>query len=122
MINFEKAKKLDKQGLDYLKRYLYSKYTRLDECYASYSTSKQVAYNANINLMRDLGGQDFKILSYNCNFFTVAFLVKKDNDFYLFVNTGRKVYLYKFLDIEIIFKIGSFAYFDRFSKLIKGGC
>ena len=122
MIDFEKAKKLDKKGLAWLKSYLDSNLTMLNDCYASYSTSKQVAYNNNINLMCDLGGQDFKILSYNCNFFTCAFLVKKGEYFYLFVNTGRNVYLYKFSDIEIAFKIGSFAYFDRFFKLIKGGC
>ena len=118
-VDLKKAKKLDKQGLDYLKRYLYSKYTMLDDCYTRHSTSKQVAYNANIDLMRDLDGQDFKILGYNCNFFTVAFLVKKDNDFYLFVNTGRNIFLYKFNYLFLAFRLANEDY-SKFKDLARG--
>ena len=104
-VDLTKAKKLDKRGYAWLKSYAVSKYARLDDCCTSYSTSKQVAYNANINLMCDLGGQDFKILSYNCNFFTVAFVVDSasSNSFYFVVSTAYSVYVYD-VDVYDLFK------------------
>lgn len=104
-VDFTKAKKLDKRGYAWLKSYANSKYTRLDECYTSYSTSKQIAYNANIDLMRDLDGQDFKILGYNCNFFTVAFCVDSASgqSFYFIVSTAYGIYVYD-VDVYDLFR------------------
>lgn len=120
-VDLTKAKKLNKRGYSWLKSYLNSNLTMLDECYINCSNAKYKAYYNNIDLMRDCGGFGFRILGYNCNFFPVAFLMKKGNYFYLFVNSGRNIYLYEFMDVEIAFKIGSFEFFDKFLKLAKGG-
>ena len=102
MLDLTKAKKIDKKGLDYLKRYLYSKYTRLNDCYTSCSNSKYNAYIYNLNLMDELDGKCLKIIGFNCNFFTIGFIIKKQDVTYFVVNTGRNIYIYYFDNIKEI--------------------
>lgn len=63
----------------------------LDECYGRYSTAKEIAYNSCRRAMEMLDGYDFKIVSYNCNFFSCAFTYEKDGKerlrYYTYANT-----------------------------------
>lgn len=99
-VDFTKSKKLDNRGYTWLKNYALSKYTRLEDCYKDASEYKYRAYYDNIRLMQDLGGEDLKILSYNCSFFTVAFCVRSCSiqSFYFVVNTGQSLYVY---DVDV---------------------
>ena len=47
---------------------------RLSDVYGSYSCAKACAENDCLRWCAEEGGHGFKIISYNCNFFTAAWL------------------------------------------------
>ena len=72
--------------------------TELRQCYASWSSDKQKAYEYQRRLCYDLDGFDFRILSASRFFFTVGFLYPDPETgvFMLHIATGRNVYEFEF--------------------------
>lgn len=72
--------------------------TELRECYASWSSDKQKAYEYQRRLCYDLDGSDFRILSASRFFFTVGFLFPDPETgvIMLHIATGRNVYEFEF--------------------------
>lgn len=72
--------------------------TELNECYASWSSYKQKAYDFQRILCYDMNGEGFKILSANTSFFTVAFLFPDPETgvLMLHIATGRNTYEFEY--------------------------
>ena len=67
-----------KQAQHYINAYNRSSIFDLREAYANPSTAKTRAdYNCRM-MMQSEGGHNYKIIGYNCNFFTVAWIAGKD--------------------------------------------
>ena len=67
-----------KQAKRYIDAYNRSDIFTLREAYANPSTAKTRAdYNCRM-MMQSEGGHGYKIIAYNCNFFTVAWIAGKD--------------------------------------------
>lgn len=67
-----------KQAERYINAYNRSSIFTLREAYANPSTAKTSAdYNCRM-MMQEEGGHGYKIIGYNCNFFTVAWIAGKD--------------------------------------------
>ena len=67
-----------KQAERYINAYNRSSIFTLREAYANPSTAKTRAdYNCRM-MMQSEGGHNYKIIGYNCNFFTVAWIAGKD--------------------------------------------
>ena len=63
-----------KKAQAYINAYKRSSIFDIYEAYANPSTAKTRAdYNCRM-MMQSEGGHDYKIISYNCNFFTVAWI------------------------------------------------
>ena len=61
-------------------RYLNSNLFNLWQCYDKYSQAKANAMDYCMRLMCELNGHDLRIVSYNCNVFTVGFLFMNEDD------------------------------------------
>lgn len=70
----ETIKANTKKAENYWFKYNHSKYGRLSECYGRMSTNKAIAERDCIKWMLEEGGKDFRIMSYNCNFFTCGWI------------------------------------------------
>ena len=46
----------------------------LDDCYIKYSFAKKRAFDYCINKKNEMGGNNGRIISYNCSFFSYAFM------------------------------------------------
>lgn len=67
-----------KQAKHYINAYNRSRMYDLQDAYANPSTAKTRAdYNCRM-MMQSEGGHNYKIIGYNCNFFTVAWIAGKD--------------------------------------------
>ena len=67
-----------KQAQHFINAYNRSRIFTLREAYANPSTAKTRAeYNCRM-MMQSEGGHGYKIIGYNCNFFTVAWIAGKD--------------------------------------------
>ena len=67
-----------KQAERYINAYNRSSMYDLQDAYANPSTAKTRAdYNCRM-MMQNEGGHNYKIIGYNCNFFTVAWIAGKD--------------------------------------------
>ena len=67
-----------KQAKHFINAYNRSSIFTLREAYANPSTAKTRAdYNCRM-MMQSEGGHNYKIIGYNCNFFTVAWIAGKD--------------------------------------------
>ena len=67
-----------KQAERYINAYNRSDIFTLREAYANPSTEKTKAdYNCRM-MMQEEGGHGYKIIGYNCSFFTVAWIAGKD--------------------------------------------
>jgi len=67
-------------------RYCESNYERLSQIYETWSSKKDDAYKECKELMKSLGGKNFRIISYNAWMFTAGF-VYRDED-------GKKWFVY----------------------------
>lgn len=67
-----------KKAQAYINAYNRSSIFNLYEAYANPSTAKTRADYLCRVMMRSEDGHDYKIISYNCNFFTVAWIAGKD--------------------------------------------
>ena len=67
-----------KQAERYINAYNRSSIFTLREAYANPSTAKTRADYSCRMMMQSEGGHDYKIIGYNCNFFTVAWITGKD--------------------------------------------
>ena len=67
-----------KQAEHYINAYNRSSMYDLHDAYANPSTAKTRADYICRLTMRSEDGHDYKIIGYNCNFFTVAWIVGKD--------------------------------------------
>lgn len=65
-------KSTTKRGAGYLAAYNRSNNSRLSDCYGKYSTDKARAEIYCLSCMSNEDGAGFKIISYNCNFFSAA--------------------------------------------------
>ena len=61
-------------------RYINSHVSFLWECYNNYSPRKSEAMEYCKRLMHELNGWGLRIVSYNCNVFTVGFLFMNEDD------------------------------------------
>lgn len=61
-------------------RYKMSMMCELYDCYDSFSKAKADAMTYCENLMHELNGWGLRIVSYNCNVFTVGFLFMNEDD------------------------------------------
>lgn len=61
-------------------RYLNSELSNLWECYGKYSRAKADAMDYCKRLMYELNGHGLRIVSYNCNVFTVGFTFTNENN------------------------------------------
>lgn len=59
-----------KAAARFIYSYNNSRRDSLRDCYASYSTEKARAERACLEMMRKENGHGFKIISFNCNFFS----------------------------------------------------
>ena len=67
-----------KKAQAYINAYNRSSIFDIREAYANPSTAKTRAdYNCRM-MMQSEGGHNYKIIGYNCNFFTVAWIAGKD--------------------------------------------
>ena len=67
-----------KKAHAYINAYNRSEIYSLNQAYAKPSTAKTIAdYNCRM-MMQNEGGHNYKIIGYNCNFFTVAWIAGKD--------------------------------------------
>lgn len=65
-------KSTTKRGAGFLAAYNRSSNRRLSDCYGKYSTEKARAEKYCLSCMSNEDGAGFKIISYNCNFFSAA--------------------------------------------------
>lgn len=72
----KELKNTSKKANNYICRYLNTTATTLRDCYSNYSYAKENAYLHCVSVMNELSGYNMRIISHNCNFFTVAFLIK----------------------------------------------
>ena len=72
--------------------------TELRECYASWSTDKQKAYDYQRRLCYDSDGFDFRIISATVCFFSVGFLYPDPDTgvLMLHVATGKNTYEFEY--------------------------
>ena len=82
-------KKLSKRYEAILRAYQNSNLTCLHECYGSWSWAKEHAYNYCKGLCDRMNGYDFKIVSYNTNMFSIAFLYQSDGKTMLHYETNK---------------------------------
>ena len=68
----ETIKANTKQGQAYETRYNRATACTLSDCYRNPSTNKTRADYLCRRMMMEEGGQGYKVISYNCNFFTVG--------------------------------------------------
>ena len=54
--------------------YIKAEKYNLDDCYNNYSYAKERAYDYCINKMQKMDGNNGRIISYNCCFFSYAFM------------------------------------------------
>ena len=67
-----------KKAHAYINAYNRSEIYSLNQAYANPSTAKiRADYNCRM-MMQNEGGHNYKIIGYNCNFFTVAWIAGKD--------------------------------------------
>ena len=67
-----------KKAQAYINAYNRSSIFTLREAYANPSTAKTNADYSCRMMMQSEGGHNYKIIGYNCNFFTVAWIAGKD--------------------------------------------
>ena len=67
-----------KQAERYINAYNRSSMYDLQDAYANPSTAKTRADSNCRMMMQSEGGHGYKIIGYNCNFFTVAWIAGKD--------------------------------------------
>ena len=94
----EKSKRMAELYIKYLNSNLYT----LDDCYKEYSYEKGNIFFENELVMLTMRGYNPKIVAYNTQFFSYAFLVVLDNK-EAFVYMGTKQT--KFIFVDEIFKI-----------------
>lgn len=78
-----------KQAKGFIWRYLRASITDIKQAYCRPSKEKIQAFNNCRNTCFEENGMDFKIIGYNCNYFSVAWQIGNN----LKVDTGRNVYL-----------------------------
>ena len=69
-----KLNKTTKKAKNFISSYQNSTNFRLEDCYNNYSYAKQNAFDYCINKMNKMNGYDGRIISYNCSFFSYAFM------------------------------------------------
>lgn len=69
------VKSTTKRGAAFIASYNYSNARRLSDVYGRYSCAKAAAENDCLRWCDEEGGQGFKIISHNSNFFSAAWLV-----------------------------------------------
>lgn len=79
------------KGQNLINAYNRARHSYLYEVYGSYSTSKAVAERDCIRKYLDEGGEGYRLISHNCNFFSVAWRVAEG----LRVETAYGSYLVK---------------------------
>ena len=85
---------MNKRDLEFLKAYRNSYNYNIYDCYAKPSENKVIAYEETRNYMESIGGNGYRILSYNTFSFTCGFIVKN----YLYVITKDNLYTIKLYD------------------------
>ena len=70
-----KLKRNTKRAKTFIKEYWTSTRYNLDDCYNNYSSAKERAYDYCINKQNKMSGYDGRIISYNCCFFSYAFMI-----------------------------------------------
>lgn len=63
-----------RRGDNFTRAYFNSYCEFLSQCYKSYSYEKAKAFNECEEIKRRFGGSNSRIIGYNCNFFTYAFI------------------------------------------------
>lgn len=63
-----------KKGDNFTRQYFNSYMEFLHNCYNNYSYEKAKAFNECVNIQHRFAGSNGRIISYNCNFFTYAFI------------------------------------------------
>lgn len=87
-----------KKAQDLIERFYNSELDTLEDCYASYSTAKRKAYYDCLRKYVDMGGWRFRIISFNSQTFTCAWLYRDEEtgDIILNVETYRNNYQVKY--------------------------
>lgn len=75
----------------YINRYIDSEYKTLNDCYKTYSEYKRRAYNYCYEQFKKDNGKEFRIISFNFNFFSIAYLTRKG----LIIETPTNSYIIK---------------------------
>ena len=71
--------------------YYSSTITELGECYHKFSERKRQAYNNCVAQKRLDGGDDFRIMSYNVNIFTVGYTIDNGTKLVYITPTKKEV-------------------------------
>ena len=79
----EHIKASTKKGQNLLRRAKHNEGEYLSDVYGRYSSAKEDGYRYCRDLCKEVGGENFRIVSHNCDFFSVAF----DTDTHVYVIT-----------------------------------
>lgn len=117
MANFAKINKTTKRGQHIISLYDNAWATQLYQVYPThYSGAKARAYDNCVNLMKEVGGHDLKILGACGNFFSVGFIFVKDNKKCLAYITHGGNYYIELEDARPSDSMDDDAWFDDFKK------
>ena len=86
---------MNKQEKQIYEKYQMSTYYRLEHCYNKPSMAKIKAYNDIIEECNINNGWHLRIMSYNCQMFTVGYIVLNGNDKFLVYHTPNKKQIIK---------------------------
>jgi hypothetical protein len=102
-MNYTKSKQI-KANYNYYKRKLDNLPRTLEQVYNSASTYKHQAFNYWKNYTRQHEAKGLRILSHNCNFFTLGFTYIEDGEEYFAYITAYNNYCCKVKELEELCK------------------
>lgn len=79
-------------------RYCNSSATSLHDVYKSWSDKKEEAFKACLSDMNRNGGQDMRITGANCNTFSCAYRIIRDDGAYLVYHTRCNRFEFKYME------------------------
>ena len=90
--------RLTQKQEDMFRRYRNSSKTTLHDVYKSWSDAKERAFKYCLQDMKKHGGQDMRITGANCNTFSCAYRIIRDDGAYLVYHTRWNRFEFKILE------------------------
>lgn len=89
--SFKILNKNTEKAQNFIKKFVNSDIFKIDQCYNKYSNRKSFIYQYWKRFANSIKG-NFKILSYNCNFFTIGICAEIDEKIYFLIATAFNNY------------------------------